>query len=176
VGAAAAPAVRDEICSAQGDGLAASFFPASVDAATHTFTVAIDARSLSAQSLRYLMQAQFEGVPTGSSGSTDNPTIELSDGKPMTSGLSLDAVDRLLPGVRLAATTPIGPVQGVLSPGGTVDTGFSVHVLSCPSTMPPGQADVMLDMYLDYRGEPAYFQADSFDLGTLIAAACDMIA
>lgn len=176
VGAAAAPAVRDEICSAQGDGLAASFFPASVDAATHTFTVAVDAHSLSAQSLRYLMQAGFEGVPAGYSGPSDNPTIELSDGKPMTSGLSLDAVDRLLPGVRLAAATPTGPVQGVLSPGGTVDTGFSVHVLSCPSTMPPGQADVMLDMYLDYRGEPAYFQADSFDLGTLIAAACDMIA
>ena len=176
VGAAGAPAVRDEICSAQGDGLAASFFPASVDAATHTFTVAVDAHSLSAQSLSYLMQAGFAAVLTGSSGPSDDPTIELSDGKPVTSGLSLAAVDRLLPGVRLSAATPIGPVQGMLPPDGTVDTGFSVHVLSCPSITPTGQADVVLDMYLDYRGEPAYFQADSFDLGTLIAAACDLIA
>jgi hypothetical protein len=176
VGAAATPAVRDEICSAQGDGLAASFFPASVDAATHTFTVAIDAHSLAAQSLRYLMQAGFDNVPTGYSGTSPDLTIELSDGKPVTSGLSIDAVERLLPGVRLAAATPIGPVQGVLAPNDTVDTGFSVHVLSCPSTMPTAQADVVLDMYVNYRGQPAYFQADSFNLGMLVAAACDIAA
>jgi hypothetical protein len=176
VGKASTSAVRDQICAAQGGGLAASFFPESVDAAKHTFTVAVDAHSLSAQPLRYLMQAAFDsgGGQTSSAGA--DLTIRLSDGEPVTSGLSLDAVDQLLPGVRLSAVEPVGPVQGVLSPDDTIDAGFTVHVLSCPSAVPTAQADVTLDMYLDYRGQPAYFQADSFDLGVLVAAACDMVA
>jgi hypothetical protein len=169
VGEASAPAVRDQICAAQGDGLAASFFPESVDAAKHTFTVAIDAHSLSAQPLRYLMQAVFDSGGTRVSSAGNDPAIRLSNGEPVT-------VDQMLPGVRLSAVEPVGPVQGVLAPDGTVDAGFSVRVLSCPSTVPTAQADVTLDMYLDYRGQPAYFQADSFDLDMLVAAACDMVA
>lgn len=176
VGGASTSAVRDQICAAQGGGLAASFFPESVDAAKHTFTVAIDAHSLSAQPLRYLMQAAFDSGGGHVSTAGTGLTIRLSDGEPVTSGLSLDAVDQLLPGVRLSAVEPVGPVQGVLSPDDTIDAGFTVHVLSCPSAVPTAHADVTLDMYLDYQGQPAYFQADSFDLGMLVAAACDMVA
>lgn len=178
VGEPSTASVRDEICAAQGDGLAASFLPESVDAARHTFTVAVDAHSLSAQPLRYLMQAAFSNGPAdvSSTGTSSELEIQLSRGEPVTAGLSLVAVDQLLPGARLSAAQPVGPDQGVLVPGGTVDAGFTVHVLSCPSTMPTSQADMTLDMYLDYRGQPAYFQADSFDLGMLVAAACDMTA
>jgi len=176
VGQPSTSAVRDQICAAQGGGLAASFFPESVNPTKHTFTVAIDAHSLSAQPMRYLMQAAFDNGSLRASTAADDLTIRLSNGKPVTSGLSLDAVDQLLPGVRLSAVEAVGPVQGVLSPDGTIDAGFTVQVLSCPSAVPTARADVTLDMYLDYQGQPAYFQADSFDLGMLIAAACDMVA
>ncbi|HEY2739254.1 MAG TPA: hypothetical protein VGK45_12685, partial [Thermoanaerobaculia bacterium] len=58
-------AVRTQICRQEGNSLVASFFPVSVDTATHTFSVAVTARSLSAQPLKYWVTADFADSPEG---------------------------------------------------------------------------------------------------------------
>ncbi|HEX4789095.1 MAG TPA: hypothetical protein VH372_11575 [Actinospica sp.] len=170
-------AVREQICREEGNSLVASFFPVSVDTGTHTFSVAVAARSLSAQPLKYWVTAHYSGNPEGYlGGQASDMTIEMSDGRPAESGLSADAVDALLPGVRLASAAPVGPVDGTLAAGANTSAGFSVHVESCPSSAPSARVDLDLEMFLDDHGRPAYFQADGFALDTLVAAACGLVA
>lgn len=182
VGAAAlavgsADAVRRQICDEQGDSLAASFFPVSVNAAARTFTVAVAARSLAAQPLRYWVSASFGSGQDGVSASVPSMLrIKLANGLPVVPSLSVDAVDALLPGVRLEQAVPVGPVDGTLAVGASLTAGFTVHVRSCPSTAPSAPAVLELQMFLDDHGRPAYFQSDGFNLADLVAATCGLIA
>lgn len=170
--------VRDEICQDEGDGLVASFFPESVDGLRHSFTVGVSAHSLSAQPLRYSMAAAYVGHGDVLLGSIPSDvTISMTDGEPGDGGaLSAAELEQLLPGVRLAAAVPFGPVAGTLAPDASVSAGFTVHVTACPSSVPNSTAALDLSMYLDYQGQPAYFQSDSFELASLVATACGLIA
>jgi hypothetical protein len=173
-----ADAVRQQICTEQGDSMAASFFPISVDGATHSFTVGVSAHSLAAQPLKYWVSASFSEAPETILDTLPSLVqVTLSDGKPVDTGsLSAAAVDALLPGVQLTDAAPLGPVEGTMSPGASTSTAFAVHVRSCPSSPPTSNAELNLNMFLDDHGQPAYFQADSFELDTLIASACDLTA
>jgi hypothetical protein len=177
VGAGEADPVRSRICAEEGDGLTASFFPESVDPATHSFTVAVSAHSLAAQPLRFSVTAGYADDRTELVGVEPSTLqVEMAGGEPATADLTASAVDALLPGARLTEATPAGAVTGVLTPGSSVSAGYTVHVTACPRTLPATGADVQLRMYLDYRGQPAMFQEDGFDLVTLVAATCGLIA
>jgi hypothetical protein len=138
--------VRQQICVEQGQGLASSFYPQSVDTTTHSFTVAVSVHSLAAQPLRYDLVDIISTPPT------------------------------LMPSVPLSAPTPVGPIAGTLKPGATMTAGFSVHVTACPTLVTTARGVVELEMLLYYRGTPAVFQMDSFDLGTLVRAACGLLS
>jgi hypothetical protein len=173
-----ADGVRQQICDEQGNSLAASFFPVSVNALTRTFTVAVAARSLAAQPLKYWVSASFGSGAGGVSGSVPS-TVRIKiadDGRPVVPSLSVDAVDALLPGVRLEKAVPMGPVDGTLAPGASLTAGFTVHVQACPASTPSGGAVLDLQMFLDDHGQPAFFQSDGFNLADLVAAACGLIA
>jgi hypothetical protein len=177
LGVGSGDAVRRQICGEEGSSLAASFFPITVDGATHTFTVGANAHSLAAQPLKYWLSAAYTDSPGGVLDSLPSTlSIALSNGRPDTPSLSADAVDALLPGVQLADPAPVGPVDGTLAPGASTGAAFTVQVRSCPSKEPTGNATVDLTMFLDDHGQPAYFADDSFDLDSMIAAACDLIA
>jgi hypothetical protein len=175
VGQGAAP-VRDQICDQQGQSLAASFFPVSVNTAAHDFTVAVSARSVAAKPLKYWVTASFQNGPGALAGGPDRLSAVMSDGRPVLPSLSVDEVDALLPGVRLAEATPIGPIDGTLAPGASTTAGFTVHVRACPVSPPTSSPALTLQVFLDDHGRPAYFQTDSFELDNLIAAACGLIA
>lgn len=173
-----ADGVRRQICDEQGDSLAASFFPVSVDVLTHTFTVAVSARSLAAQPLKYWVSASF-GDGTGSISAPVPSMMRIKvadDGRPLVPSLSVDAVDALLPGARLEKAVPVGPVAGTLAPGASLTAGFTVHVQACPAGTPSSAAVIGLQMFLDDHGQPAYFQSDGFNLADLVAATCGLIA
>lgn len=179
VGPAGTDAVRQQICREQGEGLAASFFPVSVDAAKHDFTVGVSARSLAAQPLKYWLATSYQlapGTAAASAASSGSDPDTLLGGLSVVAGLSPQAIATLLPGVQLAAAEPVGQSSGSLAPGASTSAGYEVHVRSCPSSMPHATADLVLQMFLDDEGQPAYFQSDSFDLATLVAAACGLIA
>lgn len=173
-----ADGVRQQICDEQGNSLAASFFPVSVNALTRTFTVAVAARSLAAQPLKYWVSTSFGSGMDGVSGPVPS-TVHVriaDDGRPVVPSLSVDAVDALLPGVRLAEAKPMGPVDGTLAPAASLTAGFTVHVRACPASAPSGGAVLELQMFLDDHGQPAFFQSDGFNLADLVAAACGLIA
>jgi hypothetical protein len=177
LGQPGADSVRQQICNQEGDSLAASFFPVSVDAATHSFTVAVSAHSLAAQPLRYWVTASFANGPENMTvNQPSSLSVLMSGGRPDIAGLTADAVDALLAGARLQDAAPLGPVAGTLAPGGRTTAGYTVHVTACPSVVPNSTADLVLQMFLDDHGQPAYFQTDSFDLVTLVAAACGLVA
>ncbi|HWG24717.1 hypothetical protein [Actinospica sp.] len=138
--------VRQEICVEQGHGLATSFFPQSVNSATHSFTVTVSTQSLAAQPLRYEVVEIVSTPPT------------------------------LMPSVPLSTPTPVGPVTGTLQPGANMVAGFTVHVSACPTLVTTARGDVELEMLLYYRGTPAVFQMESFDLGMLVRAACGLLS
>lgn len=138
--------VRQQICVEQGQGLASSFFPQSVNSTTHTFTVAVTAHSLAAQPLRYSVVEIVSTPPT------------------------------LMPSVPLSTPTPTGPVAGTLKPGAVMTAGFTVHVTECPTLVTTARGVVQLEMLLYYNGTPAVFQLDGFDLGTLVRAACGLLS
>lgn len=138
--------VRQQICLQQGQGLASSFFPQSVDTATHSFTVAVSAHSLAEQPLRYQVIEIVSTPPT------------------------------LMPSVPLSTPVPEGPVSGTLQPGANLNAGFSVSVSTCPTLVTTARGVVELEVLLYYRGTPAVFQMDSFDLGTLVRAACGLLS
>ena len=172
-----ADGVRQQICDEEGNSLATSFFPVSVNAVTHTFTVAVAARSLAATPLKYWVSASFENGPGGVSVSVPSMAqVRIADGKPVVPSLSVEAVEALLPGVRLRDAVPIGPVDGTMAVGSSLTAGFTVHVLSCPSDTPSASANLQLQMFLDDDGQPAFFQSDSFNLASLVAAACGLVA
>jgi hypothetical protein len=175
VGAGAAP-VRDQICDQEGQSLATSFFPVSVNAASHDFTVAVSARSLAAKPLKYWVTASFQNGPGASAGGPDRLSVVMSGGRPVLPSLSMDEVEALLPGVRLADPTPVGPIDGTLAPGASTTAGFTLHVRACPVSPPTSTPALTLEVFLDDHGQPAYFQTDSFELDNLVAAACGLIA
>ena len=169
--------VRQQICAQEGDSLAASFFPVSVNATTHNFTVAVAARSLAAQPLKYWISTSFTSSPGGLiGGQPSDQQIEISGGRPVVPSLSAEAVGALLPGVRLSEPTPLGPIDGTIAPGASITAGYTLHVRTCPATTPTGSAELMLQMFLDDQGRPAYFQYDGFALANLVAAACGLVA
>lgn len=141
--------VRQEICVQQGQGLASSFYPQSVDTAAHSFTVAVSSHSLAVQPLRYQVVEAVSTRPTQSM-----PPMNVLLSKPL----------------------PVGPVTGTLEPGGTVSAGFTVRVTTCPTLAAIAQGTVELEMLLFYRGAPAVFQMDGFDLGTLVREACSLLS
>ncbi|HET9172657.1 MAG TPA: hypothetical protein VFN97_24740 [Actinospica sp.] len=138
--------VRQQICVQEGQGLASSFFPQSVNGTAHTFTLSVTTHSLAAQPLRYQL---VEVVST-----------------PQT----------LTPGVPLSEPVPVGPVTGTLQPGASVTAGFTLRVTSCPAVPLTARGTVELQMLLYYRGTPAVFQMDGFDLGTLVREACGLLS
>jgi hypothetical protein len=138
--------VRQQICVEQGQGLASSFFPQSVNSTTHAFTVTVSAHSLAAQPLHYEVVEAVATAPAQSSG------------------------------VPLSTPTPVGPVSGTLQPGGSLTAGFTVHITACPAQPASTLGDVELEVLLDYHGTPAIFQMQSFDLGMLVRAACGLLS
>ena len=137
--------VRQEICVQQGQGLAASVFPESVNTRTHSFTLTVSAHSLSTQPLRYRLVLAFSGRPTP------------------------------LPGTPLSAAVPVGAVSGTLAAGADLSAGYTMRVLSCPTWLPTSGAEVDLEMEVYFRGKPAVFQSDSFGLDTIVGAACGLL-
>ena len=138
--------IRQEICVEQGQTLASSTFPVSVDATAHTFTVRVATRSLTTQPLPYRLVVDFSGSPT------------------------------TMPDFPLSAPVPIGDVSGTLAGNARLNAGYTVRVTSCPTWLPTARTGVDLQLELDYRGTPAVFQEDGFDLGTLVGAACGLIS
>jgi hypothetical protein len=170
--AAGGESVRQQICAEQGDGLVASVFPESVNTRTHSFTVTVSAHSLDAQSLRYEVLALYSNTPMMEHGAAPIPDgVLASEGETALSGA---AAASELPGVKLSAPVPVGAVSGTLAAGADLKAGYTVHVLSCPRAAPMARADVDLEVLLDDDGIPAIFQADGFDLGTIVGAACGL--
>ena len=217
--------IRSEICTEEGDALAANFFPEAVNPATHTFTVVVAARSLAAQSMHYEVTESYassvisvggpvrmepgagpvvapepvlSGTPVGpaapvgqgsSSGAPSSSATPVASTAPVTSGASgapvagsqlglLPGVTATsdLPGVELSAPVPAGAVDGTLAAGAGLSAGFTIRVLSCPRSLPTVQSAVELAVQLDDGGVPADFQADGFNLDTLVGAACGLLA
>lgn len=172
-----AESIRSAICTEEGEPLAASFVPRSVNVAQRTFTVAVSAHSLSAQALPYQVTASYvssavsigglltEGLETTAGG--------VSVGEPTLPG-SLGAND--LPGLKLSSLIPTGRIAGTLAAGASLNAEFTVHVLSCPSAVPTSQYAVELGVMLEQGGLPVDYQADGFDLATLVGAACGLLA
>lgn len=166
--------VREQICLQEGEGVAASFFPESVNPSAHTFTVAVSAHSLAQQPLHYQLSEDYSNRSVGALGLVPALTVARTEGDtPMVPGVTADAH---LPGITLSAPTPLGPVDGVLAAGASLSAGYTIHVLHCPSTLPASDEDVDLQLFLVYHGIPADLQADSFDLLSLVGAACGLIA
>ncbi len=66
----------------------------------------------------------------------------------------------------------MGSVSGALAPGGALSGGFVVPVTHCPNALLEENADVDLLLTVLDAGAPVLLRADSFDLSTLLAAAC----
>jgi hypothetical protein len=81
----------------------------------------------------------------------------------------------LMPGIPFGAPVPVGPVTGTLQPGADLNAGYSVQV-TCPTLVTTARGTVELEMLLYYRGTPAVFQMDSFDLGILVRGACGLLS
>jgi hypothetical protein len=167
--------VRQQICAEQGDGLVASVFPESVNTRTHSFTVTVSAHSLDSQPLRYEVLELYSNTQLpqhGAHGATPVPDgVLASEGETALSGA---AAASELPGVSLSTPVPVGAVSGTLAAGADLKAGYTVRVLSCPRTAPMARADVDLEVLLDDNGIPAIVQADGFDLGTIVGAACGL--
>lgn len=160
--------VREQVCLHQGEGVVAGFFPESADPARHTFTVALTARSLAAEPLNYMLMYQYtDGMDAQDLGTTPatSATGRLS------TWISILQGDRE---VTLGAPAPVGSVTGVLQPGASLSGGFAVPVTRCPDAPLEEDVDVDVDLQLivDDAGRPVLLRADSFDLSTLIEAAC----
>ena len=138
--------VRQEICVQQGEGLVSSFFPQSVDAGTHSFTFGVTAHSLAALPLHYQLDA------------------------------SISIPQAQIPAVPLSTPVPFGPVSGTLQPGAVLNAGFVVRVKACPTLATSARGTVELEMLLYDHGTPAVFQMESFDLDTLVRAACGLLS
>lgn len=169
-----AESVRLQICAEQGAGLAASFFPESVNTAKRSFTVGISAHSLAARDLRYRAAVAYSSSVTSIGGPAPEAAgLPTGDGEPILPGWTTSSD---LPGVTLSAPVPVGAVDGTLATGGDMSAGFTIQVLTCPSSVPTMPSAVELTVLLDDDGVPAIFQADGFDLDTLVGAACGLIA
>ena len=170
-----AESIRSAICTEEGDALAADFFPQSVDAAKHTFTLVVSARSLAAQAMRYQVTEAYSSSVASFGGLTIEGTEgSMYDmGQPALPGATSTSD---LPGVRLSAPVPTGSVDGTLAAGADLSAGFTVRVLSCPNSVPTTSEAVDLEVLLNQDGAPAVFQTDGFDLGTLVGAACGLLA
>ncbi|MBR7833186.1 hypothetical protein KDL01_07915 [Actinospica durhamensis] len=137
--------VRDQICLRQGEAVVSASFPQSADPAHHTFTLALTARSLADTPLQYTLTLRYA------------PSAALSQG------------------AKLGGPDPVGSVSGALAPGGTLSGGFVVPVTHCPIALLEENADVDLQLTALDAGKPVLLRADSFDLSTLLAAACGRI-
>jgi len=180
VGAATVPlagggseSVREQICVEEGQGLAASFFPESVNPAKHSFTVAVSAHSLAAQALKYSVVESYASSALSYQGLMPIPAGTTPTGRdPTLPGVSASGT---LAGVELSVPTPVGAVSGTLAAGANMSAGFTVHVLSCPRTAPTAQAALELEVLLNDDGTPAILAADGFDLDTLVGTACGLL-
>lgn len=140
--------VREQICLEQGAGVVSSDFPQSADPASHTFTLTMNAHSLSPQPIRYRLTYQYT--------SSDGNTVV---GQGEDTGI-------------LGAPVPVGSTSGVLPPGGDLSVGFVVPVRLCPAVPGRDTVDVELRLIGDDGGRPVLLRAAAFDLSTLVAAAC----
>lgn len=172
-----AETIRTAICTEEGEPLAANFVPRSVNTVQHTFTVAVSAHSLSALAMPYQVSASYVSSAV-SIGGLLNEGLETTSGgvsiNAMTLPGSLPAND--LPGVDLSSPIPTGETVGTLAAGASMDAEFTVHVLSCPSSVPTLSDAVELGVMLEQDGITADYQAEGFDLDTLIGAACGLLA
>lgn len=165
--------VREQICVEEGEGLAASFFPESVNQTKHTFTVAVSAHSLAAQALKYSVVESYASAALSYQGLMPIPAGTTPTGRdPTLPGVSASGT---LPGVELSTPTPVGAVSGTLAAGANMSAGFTVHVLSCPRTVPTAQSTLELEVLLEDDGTPAILEADGFDLDTLVGTACGLL-
>lgn len=140
--------VREQICLEQGAGVVPGDFPQSVDPASHTFTIAMSAHSLSPQPIRYQLAYQYSS--SGGSAVGDQGAYAGILGTPV----------------------PTGTTSGLLEPGGDLSGGFVVPVTLCPVGPSRDTVDVELRLIGDDGGRPVLLRAAAFDLSTLVAAAC----
>lgn len=165
--------LRQQICNAQGQGLATIFFPESADPRTHSFTLTVAMQSLVAHALPYQVEQSYSNSPPANDAQAAEmglqpPTSEA----PPANGTAAS----VLPGIRLSASTPAGPVSGSLASGASVNAGYTVHVLDCPSKVPTAPAVLNLEVLLKDHGTSVLFQTDSFDLNLLVGSACGLLS
>jgi hypothetical protein len=192
-----AESIRSEICTEEGDALSANFFPEAVNPTAHTFTVVVSARSLAAQPMQYQVTESYASSVASVGGPIDTePGVASSE--PIASSAPVASAEPAaasapvaggrpaqlpgatatsgLPGVKLSAPVPTGAVDGTLAAGADLNAGFTIRVLSCPRSLPTAQSAVELAVQLNLDGKPAVFQADGFNLDTLVGAACGLLA
>jgi hypothetical protein len=116
----------------------------------------------------------------GTSGAPVSSAAPVAPGAPVAGGqpdlLPGATATSGLPGVKLSAPVPTGAVDGTLAAGADLNAGFTIRVLSCPRSLPTAQSAVELAVQLNENGTPAVFQADGFNLDTLVGAACGLLA
>jgi hypothetical protein len=174
-----AESIRSAICTEEGDALAANFFPEAVNPTTHTFTVVVSARSLAAQTMHYRVTESYASSVASVGGPISTQAAPASAAPGVDGQLNLlpgATATSDLPGVKLSAPVPTGAVDGTLAAGADLNAGFTIRVLSCPRTLPTAQSAVELAVQLDDGGVPAVFQADGFNLDTLVGAACGLLS